>query len=447
MTTDEKLWWALGGLPAHIGVGLSGGADSVALLLALARRGKPGLFAVHVNHGLRGETADRDERFCRDLCGRLGIPLRVPRLMLPKDSGEDEARSARYAAFQVECDAEKCDAVALAHHRDDQAETFLLRLLRGSGTRGLGGLRAETRLGDLRVFRPLLTFTHQELCDWLKSQGQPWVEDETNGEPLYLRNRVRHELLPLMERLAPGAAERITQTALLLQQDEDALTNGWADDLVNRNSGDLWLRLSCLEKTPDAVTARVLRIWWEISPANCAPERALSLEQTDALTALLHAETGKRCNLPSDWRAERGERFLHLLPPEEKEQTCFPPKDRLQISGLGLRLRPYRGEYADGKRTLAVSQSLLSQCTVRAALPGDRITPVRSGHARPLREFFRDRRVEVPFRRWIPLLCNGEDVLMVPGLGSADFPGTNPDEPMTLVEWTGPMPWTETEDD
>ena len=442
MTMDEKLGWAVGRLPARIGVGLSGGADSVALLLALAQRGKPGLFAIHVNHGLRGETADRDEAFCRDLCGRLGILLKGYRLALSRDCGEEEARAARYAAFQAACDEEGCDSVALAHHRDDQAETFLLRLLRGSGTRGLGGLRAETRFGDLRVFRPLLNFTHRELCDWLTAQGQPWVEDETNGEPMYLRNRVRHELLPLMERLAPGAAERITQTALLLQKDEDALTDGWADELVSRNSGDLWLRLDGLEKTPDAVTARVLRLWWERSPANRAPERSLSAEQTDALTALLHADPGKRCNLPSGWRAERGERFLHLLPPEGEGQILFPPSDGLRACGLQLSIRSLPGEPADGKKTLALPRSVLDRCCVRSAWPGDRITPIHSGHARPLREYFRDRGVEAPFRRWIPLLCDGSDVLMVPGLGRGELPEAAADDEILWVKWTGDMPWT-----
>ena len=443
MTMDEKLGRAAAELPAHIGAGLSGGADSVALLLALAQRGKPGLFAIHVNHGLRGETADRDEAFCRDLCSRLGIPLKVYRLALPRDCGEEEARTARYAAFQTACEEEECDSVALAHHRDDQAETFLLRLLRGSGTRGLGGLRAETRLGELRVFRPLLGFTHRELCGWLTAKGQAWVEDETNGEPMYLRNRVRHELLPLMERLAPGAAERIAQTALLLQKDEDALTDGWADEWVRRNSGDLWLRLDCLEKMPDAVTARVLRLWWERSPANRAPERSLSAEQTDALMALLHADPGRRRNLPSGWRTKRGERFLHLLPPEGEERILSSPADGLRVRGLKLRINPDHGEPADGKRSMRLPRSVLDRCCVRSARPGDRITPVHSGHSRPLREYFRDRGVEPPFRRWIPLLCDGPDVLMAPGLGQGELPEAAADEEILWVEWTGNMPWTE----
>ena len=100
MKMDEKLQWALTGVPARIGVGLSGGADSVALLLALVQRGKPGLFAVHVNHGLRGEMADRDEDFCRGLCGSLGVPLKVYRLILPQGCGENRSRTDRYGAYQ-----------------------------------------------------------------------------------------------------------------------------------------------------------------------------------------------------------------------------------------------------------------------------------------------------------------------------------------------------------
>lgn len=446
MKMDEKLQWALTGVPARIGVGLSGGADSVALLLALVQRGKPGLFAVHVNHGLRGEMADRDEDFCRGLCGSLGVPLKVYRLILPQGCGENRSRTDRYGAYQIACDEEGCDTIALAHHRDDQAETFLLRLLRGSGTRGLGALRFEQRWGDMRVFRPLLTFTHQELCDWLTDKGQPWVEDETNGEPRYLRNRVRHELLPLMEDLVPGAAERIAQTAALLQEDEDALTGGWADELLARNSGDLWLRLGCVDQTPEAVKSRILRHWWEDSPANCAPERCLSVEQTDALAALLRAKPGTRCNLPSDWRAERGEQYLHLLPPENQDTVSFDLVNGLRCGGLILHVKPFRDELVDGKTAMAVPRPILEQCRVRSMQLGDRITPVNSGHSRPLREFLRDRSVEVPFRRWMPLLCRGQDVLMVPGVGRADVPAAEPGEEIVLLQWTGPMPWIETED-
>ena len=200
-----------------------------------------------------------------------------------------------------------------------------------------------------------------------------------------------------------------------------------------------------MEDTPKAVTSRVLRLWWENSPANRAPEHSLSLDQTDGMTGLLQADPGTRCNLPSGWRAERGERYLHLLPPEEEEQSSLPPSDRMRVGGLQLQIALYNSEAADGKKTLAIPRSLLNQCCVRNALPGDRITPVHSGHARPLRELFRERGVEVPFRRWIPLLCDGPDVLAVPGLGSAEIPARSPDDEILLLRWTGDMPWIETE--
>ena len=190
------------GVPLRLAAAVSGGADSMALLLIL-RQLQPEfgyeLSACHVNHGLRGETADRDEAFVRDACARLGVPLRVFHAaeladevgLPPEHAGEDWARRLRYACFARLC-KEGIDAVATAHTANDQAETLLLRLARGTGLHGAAGIRPKRGC----YLRPLLELTRADTEAFCRAAGQPWVTDETNATDAYARNRLRHAALP-----------------------------------------------------------------------------------------------------------------------------------------------------------------------------------------------------------------------------------------------------------
>ena len=192
----------------HLAAAVSGGADSMALLrILLALQPEFGfvLSACHVNHGLRGESAHRDETFVRAECARLGVPLRVFHAeelgSVPEHAGEDWARRLRYACFARLC-REGIDAVATAHTANDQAETLLLRLARGTGLHGAAGIRP--RRGP--YLRPLLSLTRQDTESFCRAAGQLWVTDETNGTDAYARNRVRRAALPALQS-TNGAAE------------------------------------------------------------------------------------------------------------------------------------------------------------------------------------------------------------------------------------------------
>ena len=225
MTEGNKYLERLGPLPKCLMLALSGGADSVALLLlltALRDRGTLALYAAHVHHGLRA-ASDEDEAFVRQLCEERRVPLRVYHLQPPAGADEDWARRERFARLHEASEAEGGIPVALAHHRDDQAETLLLHMMRGAGLNGLGGMARETNIDGLTVIRPLLAFSRQELRDILAANGQTWREDESNAADTYLRNRVRHQLLPLMDGMSAGCAARIARTAELLREDEETL--------------------------------------------------------------------------------------------------------------------------------------------------------------------------------------------------------------------------------
>ena len=202
-------------------VGLSGGADSVALLLILRKLGYQ-VEAAHCNFHLRGEESDRDENFVKDLCARLNVPLHLIHFDTKSYAEQHQvsiemaARDLRYGYFRELCKDISAADVCIAHHRDDAVETLLMNLLRGAGIHGLTGIRPKNDF----VCRPLLCINRQEIVDYLDSIGQTYVTDSTNLEADVLRNKVRLRVLPLLEEIAPGAAANIDKTANYLCEAE-----------------------------------------------------------------------------------------------------------------------------------------------------------------------------------------------------------------------------------
>ena len=204
---------------ADVIVGLSGGADSTALLLVLMRLGYR-VHAVHCNFHLRGAESDRDEKFVTDLCKKLGVDLEVCHYdtgQYAADHGisiEMAARELRYSDFERIMKQQGAAAVCIAHHRDDSVETVLLNLIRGTGLKGLTGIKPRNG----HIIRPMLCVSRQEIEDWLKDIGQAYITDSTNLETDYTRNKIRLELLPMMRSINPSVDGSIDLTAQHLQQ-------------------------------------------------------------------------------------------------------------------------------------------------------------------------------------------------------------------------------------
>ncbi len=209
-------------------VGLSGGADSVCLLHFLhylAKEKHFALAAVHVNHGLRGAEADRDEQFCQQLCKQLDIDLFTRQVDARKTaqhyalSPEHGARKARYRAYQTVAQKWGATKLALGHHVDDQAETILLNLLRGTHVKGLAGIPLCRPLcAGVEIVRPLLCITREEVLRYLAQNKLTYVTDQTNFDDMYRRNWVRHTLLPLLEEKQPKIREHLAQFAAQIVQ-------------------------------------------------------------------------------------------------------------------------------------------------------------------------------------------------------------------------------------
>ena len=425
-------------------LGLSGGADSVALMMILLpaiRTNRIRVEAVHINHGLRGAESDDDEHFCSELCEKEGIPLYICRADLAGRKDEASAREVRYAAFRKRYEETGADGLILAHHADDQAETFMMRLLRGAGPDGLECMKTDERVREIRILRPMLFLRREEIRDALRAEGISWREDATNTDTSYLRNRIRHELIPEMTRISEKAVDKICRAASLSGEDNLVL-NAMAEELLERISYERRLDAYELAKEPTAIRKRVLRIWWQLH-GPILKEHTLNAVQTEQLERLLDAERGK-INLPGGLHAVRVNRFLFLT----EEKSAMP--EPVNINGKETVFGSFRlieskseGNPGDGKKTQEVPAGFTQGCVIRTRQPGDRIRPFGSEGSRKLQDFLTDRKVAEPFRDQIPLMCRGDEVFLVCGIGAGDVPRWNPDLNPVRLTWLGETPWNE----
>jgi tRNA(Ile)-lysidine synthase len=254
------------GLP--LAVALSGGADSTALLLACARRWPGQVLALHVNHGLQ-DAAGAFEAHCQALCARLSVPLTVARVQAraaPGQSPEDAARIARYRALdglaETEYQGKPIASVALAHHADDQVETMLIALSRGAGLAGLSAMPAHWGRRGLDFYRPLLAVSAADIRQWLVEQGETFIEDPSNADEAFLRNRIRASLMPALREVFPHYAQTLTRSAAHAAQGQVLLTEIATADWLNVcDESGMAPQIKRLQALGEARQANVLRHW------------------------------------------------------------------------------------------------------------------------------------------------------------------------------------------
>ncbi len=418
-------------LPAagRVVIGVSGGADSLALLHAAARSlpdATRRLVAVHVHHGLRGAAADKDAAWVVRQCGALGVPCAVYRRRVRLEarrrgwSLEAAGRWARQACFLDGARNFRARAVCLAHHRDDQAETVLLNLLRGAGARGLAGLRPArpfphpTAPPGLGLLRPFLRFPRTELEAYLRGLGVRWRRDESNRDPAFLRNRIRSRVLPYLERtVRADARARLARSAEVLERDD-----AWLEDLAERRLARLsrprpgrvlrW-PVAVLRAWPEPLR---LRVWSRVWDRLGLPGKGS--EPLGRLDELALAPAG-RMTMPGGWTAERSGGDLLWRPGARPPRAGSPnprPRFGVEVRWVASLRSPRVPRGAD--HFFADAGKLTAPLSVRFRRSGDTVRVLGSGGRRKdLKKVFADLGIPPARRSTWPLLCMGQEIIWV----------------------------------
>ena len=406
---------------------VSGGADSMCLLgLLNARRTELGLelYAAHFEHGIRGEESLRDESFVKEQCRRLGVPCLCGRGDVPgfaRERGlgvEEAARILRYDFLEETAEKLGCDRIALAHNADDNAETILLNLVRGAGIRGLAGI--PPRRG--RIVRPLLDWTREEILACLEELDLPYVEDGSNQSDEYRRNRIRHQVMPLLREMNPRFSQAAGRTSALLRQDEDCL-NAQAEDFIGNHFDGRSLPLGAFSGLHPAVASRVLR---RLCP------RSLEWEQVRAVLALGEGTERACLDLPGiRVTRERGRMYFGGEEARELPDRELKPGERLEIPERGLLLDSgfaRQSEIHDLFKTYCFkSESICGKILVTGWRPGDRIRPLGRGCTKTLKALFLEAGLDTPERMRRIVLRDEAGLLAVEDLARDERTRAEPD--------------------
>jgi tRNA(Ile)-lysidine synthase len=433
----------------RVALAVSGGADSVALLRVMVRCAPDigvMLSVVHVHHGIRGQAADEDAAFVEALAGRFALPFYLHKVDTPayaakhRETLEEAARNQRYAVFGELMEQGLSDAVLTAHTLDDQAETVLMKLLRGAWTEGLSGIHPVLSFPRGKILRPLLGAQRAEIEAWLRELGQSWREDETNADIAFTRNRVRHELLPELNTYNPQIAKTLAQLAELAR-DEDAywrqemnrllptlllpgkaVRGGGRAVTTHPGEGSLGIELGKLRALDPAVRRRALR------EAARRLGVTLGFEPVERLMAMVATEGAKpaprREQLTAQLRAERTPRELRLVlegavatdAERQGAQTSRLEPVEISVPGesvtaaYGLRIRvSLRGEGELAEASIPKVEPLV----LRVPKAGDRVRLRYTSGKKPLKEVFARLHLDSSLRSTWPLIVwRGEVVWM-----------------------------------
>lgn len=442
-------------------VGVSGGADSVCLLHLLRQLSSRHQFTLHVahlNHGFRPEAA-QEAAFVQRLCDQWGVPatlssLPVPRICKERHLSKQEgAREVRYAFLKEVAGATGARWIALGHTADDQAETFLMRLLRGAGPQGLGAI---PRMRDGMIIRPLLSISRKQIVDELSREQIPFIEDPSNEQEIYLRNRVRHRLLPLLEEYNPKVKEAFYRESELLQEENDFLTRYTEEMIphlgVEKKKRSVSFDLERLRSLHPALQRRIVR--WGLDQLHPGLKGIGFHHIETVLLKALAGRTGKRYPLPHHLSVEKGytELVLRKNPLKEEqaasfqsarpETILFPSPDPIDLPEWGLRLSVSLHRNRENRpafSTCAASfdfDRISNPLTLRRWRAGDYFVPTgMGGKHKKLQDLFVDAKVPKSQRASIPLLTCPEGILWVVGLRIDDrFRATEKSKEVLIVE-------------
>jgi tRNA(Ile)-lysidine synthase len=410
---------------------VSGGADSAATAAGLVEAfGAENVAALHLNYALRPDS-DRDEATCRELCSRLGVELEVERPSLGGGNLQAAAREARYAAAERLRRAAGLDWIATGHTRTDLAETILYRLASSPGRRALLGLRP--RRGA--VVRPLLSVGRQEVRRLVTEAGLPFRDDPSNAEPLYARNRIRNEVLPVLEELAAGAEATIAETQAELAEEAEALERLAVEALAasgSELSGSI--DRDSLAALDPALRRLALRALAERATGRPVP---LGSARAAEIWRLVNEPEGGVVELGGgvEARAEHGHVRFAAGQAEAPRQASLMVPGVCRFGRWEVRAELEAGVPPASGPDLAVldPDALGSALTVRTWEQGDRMRPLGLGGSKSLQDLFTDRKVPRSLRRALPVVTAGERIAWIAGVAVSEEFAARPGSPRSVV--------------
>ncbi|MCR4807435.1 MAG: tRNA lysidine(34) synthetase TilS [Lachnospiraceae bacterium] len=413
--------------------GVSGGADSVCLLRMLDEMKEElrlTIVCVHIEHGIRGEESRADRDFVRDLCRKLDIGLKiyeedVPGLARERSLTLEEAgRYVRYEAFRKELEANDADVIAVAHHKDDQAETVLFNMIRGSGLKGMSGMAPVNG----RVIRPLLILTREEIEGYLQRIGQDHRIDSTNEDPGYTRNAIRGGVIPKLREIADGAVDHIVQAAYEAREADDYIRSRAAEvyeRAVGRQDNLFTVKIEELTKEPPIIQRYVLR---SILTELYTSHKDLEALHVKSLAGLCSKQSGRYLDLPRGMAAKReGDRLLigrreDISHDREMTDALLNIDGETFIGGYGT-FSACVEDY-DGAEPAPDSlytkwfdyDKIISRVHIRNRISGDFLTIGSEENRKKLKKYLIDEKVPESMRDRVLLLADGDHILWVVGM-------------------------------
>ncbi len=438
-------------------VALSGGADSVCLLLVLRELEKAWnlkLSAIHVEHGIRGEESKKDEQFVRELCARLHLELQCKSVDVKtyaqenKLGIEEAARSLRYQYFEevAKQSAGRCK-IAIAHHMEDNAETVLFQMIRGSGMQGLCGMSPVREEDEVTYIRPLLAVSRKEIEAFLKAHEQDYCVDATNTDLEYSRNRIRNVILPELTQVNSQAILHINQAAgriRKIQEDVMAVADKYAEQVYEKHDSAVVFHIDELKRTPESYRAEVVRkALFEVA----GKKKDIGAIHVEAILELMDKQSGKQIDLPYHMVAfrEYGRICLQRTVVEEPEpipenqggigvtqelleelmQLCLESGEgctRMELpSGKSVNLRLFsysnlRDEISKKPYTKWFDyDKIKSGFVIRKRCSGDYFVADGQGHTKKLKEYFINEKVPAVLRNQIDLMAIDSEIIWIVG--------------------------------
>ena len=421
-------------------VGFSGGADSVALLYALCGLlGKERIVALHVNHMLRGNESERDEASCRAFCAAHDISFVCKRADVLSLSGgtalEETARRIRYAFLEETAKKYECTTVSLAHHAGDNLETMLFHLCRGTGLAGLAGIPPTRSLGNIRIVRPMLDCTREEILCYLAQNDLTYTTDSTNADTHYTRNFIRHEIIPKLKEINPQAEENARKTAEIAQNAIAHLTEEARDLLNEKKTAE---NADTLRALSPALLYSVLSELYQ----NAGGETLSAVQSAAVIDLLYHKEKGHSVSLTGGIIARLDGKTLCFS--HETKNSRFPLKEKIALQTGENRLQNGISVFVDKTPdTQTLENAVFS---VSAKIPPQALETLHL-RARENGEGYRFGGMTRKFKKLLsgadsamknrPLLCDAEGILWHPNFPVADRARENAEVSVWYLEVSG----------